>query len=130
MFDTSNGQEIEMFLGDIAWPEGLWQGIREMRKGEKAKIRMKKKYAFGRPGEVDKLRFPKGFTTEPQDEERRQKLLTKSVIYEVHLIDWIERNDVDADGMIFKQLITKARRNEHEHATDHLDVACFDVRFY
>ena len=92
-----------------------------MRKGEKAKIRMKKKFAFGRPGEVDKLRFPKGFSKSEEDAERREKLLTKSLIYEVHLVDWVERTDVDADGKIFKQLITKARRNEHEHATDNLD---------
>ena len=24
VFDSSHGKEIEMFLGDIAWPEGLW----------------------------------------------------------------------------------------------------------
>jgi len=55
----------------------LWRGIQDMRKGEKAKIRMKKKFAFGRPGEVDKLRFPKGFSTSEEDKERRGKLLTK-----------------------------------------------------
>ena len=27
VFDSSNEQEIEIFLGDIAWPEGLWRGI-------------------------------------------------------------------------------------------------------
>jgi len=101
-----------------------------MRKGEKAKIRMKKKFAFGRPGEVDKLRFPKGFSKSEEDAERREKLLTKSLIYEVHLVDWVERSDVDADGKIFKQLITKARRNEHEHATDNLDRVHFDLRIY
>jgi len=52
-----------------------------MRKGETAKIRIKKKYGFGRPGEVDKLRFPKGFSQEPQDAERREKLVNKAIIY-------------------------------------------------
>jgi FKBP-type peptidyl-prolyl cis-trans isomerase 2 len=98
VFDHSHGKEMELYLGDIAWPEGLWRGIQEMRKGEHSKIRMKKKFAFGRPGAVDKLRFPKGFSEEPEDAERRTKLTTKSVIYEVTLIDWVERIDVDAQG--------------------------------
>jgi hypothetical protein len=32
-----------------------------MVEGEKAKIKIKKKYAFGRPGEVDKLVYPHGY---------------------------------------------------------------------
>jgi len=52
------------------------------------------------------------------------------LIYEVTLVEWVERNDVDADGKIFKQIVTKARRNEHEHATDTLDVVTFDLRFF
>jgi hypothetical protein len=27
IFDDSDGKEIELFLGDISWPEGLWRGI-------------------------------------------------------------------------------------------------------
>lgn len=59
MFEqTKDDSTVDIYLGDIHSIEGLWRGIQEMRKGEKAKIRIKKKYAFGRPGEVDKLRFP------------------------------------------------------------------------
>jgi len=32
-----------------------------MRKGEKAKIKIKKKYGFGRKGQVEALKFPPGF---------------------------------------------------------------------
>jgi FKBP-type peptidyl-prolyl cis-trans isomerase 2 len=102
IFDESHGKEIEMYLGDIAWPEGIWRGIQEMRKGETAKIRMKKKYAFGRPGEVDKLRFPKCALEGPMAEEIMTKMKTKSLIYEVTLVSWIERTDVDANGQVFK----------------------------
>lgn len=102
MFDQSEGKEIELYLGDIAWPEGLWRGIQDMRKGERAKIRMKKKFAFGRPGAIDKLRWPKGFSEAPEDADRRTKLSTKSVIYDITLVDWVERIDVDAQGQIFK----------------------------
>ena len=55
-----------------------------------------------RSEEVDKLRWPKYFSTSEEDAERREKLTTKSVIYEVTLIDWVERQDVDADGKVFK----------------------------
>ena len=47
-FDSSNDQPIQISLGDISWPEGLWKGIEEMRKNEKAKIKIQKKYGFGR----------------------------------------------------------------------------------
>jgi FKBP-type peptidyl-prolyl cis-trans isomerase 2 len=56
------GTEVKLSLGDITWPEGLWKGIEHMRKGESAKIRIKKKkYGFGRKEQQDKLRVPKGF---------------------------------------------------------------------
>ena len=38
-----------------------------MRKNERAKIRIQKKHGFGRPGEVDKLRFPRGFSLSEED---------------------------------------------------------------
>ena len=58
-----------------------------MREGEKAKIKSKKKYAFGRPGEVDKLIFPSGYKTG----EGREKITSKGVIYEVELVKFIPR---------------------------------------
>jgi hypothetical protein len=44
-----------------------------MRIGERAKIKIKKKFAFGRPGEIDKLKFPPNCDIE--------KLKSKAVIY-------------------------------------------------
>ena len=52
---------MNIALGDISWPEGLWKAIEKMRKNEKAKIKIQKKYGFGRKENVDKLRFPVGF---------------------------------------------------------------------
>lgn len=72
-------------MGDVKLAEGLWRGIMEMRLGEKAKIKIKKKFAFGRPGEVDKLDFPPDFAIG----ERREKLRSKNVIYEVELLQFI-----------------------------------------
>lgn len=54
----------------------------EMRLGEKAKIKIKKKFAFGRPGEVERLDFPQEYFSG----ERREKLVSKNVIYEVELL--------------------------------------------
>lgn len=101
IFDQSpdDGEgSVELWLGDISWPEGIWRGLCDMRKGEHSKIRIKKKFAFGRPGEVDKLRFPLGYSLSEADAERRQKLLSKAVIYEVTLLDWEERVDIEANG--------------------------------
>ena len=69
-FDSSNGQTFKISLGDISWPEGLWKGIEDMRKNEKAKIRIKKKkYGFGRKENRDKLKFPKGYEAVEGDSE-------------------------------------------------------------
>lgn len=54
-------------IGDIAWPEGLWRGLQHMRKNETSKIRIKKKFGFGRPGEIEALKFPQGYSTDQAD---------------------------------------------------------------
>ncbi len=58
-----------------------------MRIGERAKIKIKKKFAFGRPGEIDKLKFPPNCDIE--------KLKSKAVIYQVTLLKMIARTDID-----------------------------------
>ena len=97
----SQQQNLDFNLGDIRYIEGFWRGITEMRAGEKAKLRIKKKYAFGRPGEVEKLIFPAGYT----EGERREKLTSKAVIYEVELVKFIPRQDIEHNGSIFKQIL-------------------------
>ena len=102
-------QPVDIYLGDVKLAEGLWRGIMEMRLGEKAKIKIKKKFAYGRPGEVDKLDFPPEFVSG----ERRQKLLTKNVIYEVELLQFVQRLDIEGFGKIFKQIETKPDKYDH-----------------
>ena len=92
IFDQSPNEgegTVEVMIGDLAWPEGLWRGLQYMRKNERAKVRIQKKFGFGRPGEVDKLRFPPGFSESEEDNERRDKITSKGVIYEVTLVDWV-----------------------------------------
>ena len=73
-----------------------------MRKGETAKIRIKKKLGFGRPGEVEALRWPKLAIEGALSDEIMSKLKSKAVIYEVTLVSWLDRTDVDANGQVFK----------------------------
>jgi len=86
IFETSpddGAGTVDLYLGDVKYIEGLWRGICEMRIGERAKIKIKKKFAFGRPGEVDKLIFPQKCN--------REKLTSKSVIYQVELVSMVAR---------------------------------------
>lgn len=73
-----------------------------MRKNETAKIRIKKKFAFGRPGEVEALRLPEGYSKATFDHDRNEKLMTKAVIYEVTMVDFIVRQDMEANGKYYK----------------------------
>lgn len=83
IFDCrAQNKPVDFYLGDVKLAEGLWRGIMEMRLGEKAKIKIKKKFAFGRPGEVERLDFPQEYFSG----ERREKLVSKNVIYEVELL--------------------------------------------
>lgn len=87
---------------------------------------MKKKYAFGRPGEVDKLRFPKGY----DKGEGREKITTKGVIFEVELVQFIRRNDINHNGSIFKQVLNPPTlKHDHEIPND-LDDVEFSVKAY
>lgn len=113
-FDSSKGEAMTISLGDIRWPEGLWKGIMQMRKNETAKIRIKKKkYGYGRKLKTEELSFPAGYevpkeTESPEGQaqvERRKRLMTKGIIYEVKLLDWIERVDIEGDGNFIKKTI-------------------------
>ena len=121
IFDSSpeDGEgSTEVYIGSMQWPEGLWRGLQYMRKNERSKIRIQKKFAFGRPGEVDKLRFPPGFSDSEDDADRRAKLLSKAVIYEVTMLDWIERTDMEANSLIHKQYVEEASKKEFELANE------------
>ncbi len=133
IFDTSpqNGEgTVELFIGDISWPEGLWKGMQDMRKNERAKIRVQKKHAYGRVGEIDKLRWPRGYSTSEADAVRREKLTSKAVIYEVTMIDWVERMDMEANGLMYKQIVQKATKKEYELANEEFDEVTYNMRLW
>jgi hypothetical protein len=118
---------LDFYLGDIRYIEGLWRGVSEMRQGEKAKIRIKKKYGFGRPGEVEKLIFPPGFA---EAGEKRDKITNKAVIYEVELLLFVKREDLEHNGSIFKQITCpSADKYEHEKPSCEWDEVTAEVAF-
>ena len=133
IFDTSpnNGEgTVELFIGDITWPEGLWKGMQHMRKNERAKIRIAKKHGFGRTGELECLRFPRGFSTSEEDAERRTKLTTKGIIYDCTMVDWIERMDMEANGLMYKQTMVKPPKKEYELPNEQYDECMYSMRIW
>jgi hypothetical protein len=46
--------------------------------------------------------------------ENKDRLMTKGIIYEVKLLDWIERVDIEADGNFIKSWIVKPLKREYE----------------
>jgi hypothetical protein len=100
-----------------------------MREGERAKLKIKRIYAFGRPGEVEKLVFPNAY----KEGDRRSKLTSKAVIYEVELVKFIVREDIDHNGSIFKQTITEPTNKHDVESPNELDdikavVQCYQDR--
>ena len=113
---SSPDEAVELNLGDNSWPDGLQTGVEKMRKGEKAKIRIKKKHGFGRPLRQDELKFPPNYDEEGS--ENKKRLTSEQIIYEVELVDYVERFDIEGNGDFLKYYNIRADKNEWETPTD------------
>ena len=122
--ESTNGEIVEIILNDKKWPEGLRMGIGKMRKGEKAKIKMKKSYAFGTNLDPELLRVPKGW----EDGENNKRLRTKGVIYEIELVDWDIRDDITNDGQLVKIVHTRSKANMEK--PNGIDEVTIDIKIY
>lgn len=122
IFDQSAEEPVELNLGDNSWPDGLQTGVEKMRKGEVAKIRIKKKHGFGRPLRQDELNFPKDYDEEGSENNKRLK--SEQIIYEVELVDFVARFDIEGNGDFLKYFDVRPDKNEWETPTD-----CDEVRF-
>ena len=91
-----------------------------MRKGEKAKIRIKKDYGYGAAYEVEKLRFPKDYAEEGS--ENRKRLETEQIIFEVELLEVVERIETSFDSGIYKYPIVKPSGSQFKFAPKNLDL--------
>jgi len=76
------------------------------------------------------LRFPRGFSTSDEDAERREKLTTKAVIYEVTLVNWVERMDMEASGLMWKQITLKTPKKEYELPNEEFDEVVYNMRVW
>lgn len=116
IFDQSGEEPVELSLGDNSWPDGVQTGVEKMRKGEVAKIRIKRKHGFGRPLRVEELTFPKGYDQEGS--AGRYRLISETIVYEVELVDFVERQDIEMNGLFLKLYVNKADKNEWETPSD------------
>lgn len=121
---STGDNSVEIVMGDISVPEGLWKGLEKMRKNEIAKVKIQKKYSFGRKELREKLVFPEGFGQD--NPENHEKITTKGVIYEVELLDWTERIDVNGDSVFIKQIISKCEKKTFLKPKD-IDEVTIDV---
>ncbi len=96
VFDSSDGKPVQLELGDPAKIEGFHIAIEHMFKGEKAEFLIHSDYAFrkDRAGVV----LPAGF------EGKRELLRKKRVIYEIKLLDFVARVDLDKDKRLIKTI--------------------------
>lgn len=113
--ENTGDEKVEIWIGDPSYPQALWKGIEEMRKGEKSKIKIKKSLAYGRKEDLLKIKIPLAFEEEGP---KREKLLSKGIIFEIKLHDWIEREDVNVDGNFLKRWINKPKKREWEKAAE------------
>ena len=76
------------------------------------------------------MRFPPGFSLEEQDAECRAKITSKAVIYEVTLLDYTERMDMEANTMFYKQSLNKAKKSEFEMPNGELDEITVNMKIW
>ena len=64
--ESTHGEPIPIILNDKQWCEGLKFGIGKMRKGETAKLKIKKNYGFATTIDPEFLRIPKKCEEDPE----------------------------------------------------------------
>jgi len=122
-WDANNGQPISLTLGDDRLPYGLWKSIEHMRKGEKARIMVKPKWGYNSDENRDIVFFPRGWT----EGEKKKMLMSRRVFFEVKLVDWIVRHDINGDGLLVKTI--HERGAGFERVSKH-DEITLDLKIY
>jgi hypothetical protein len=81
-------------------PYGLWKSIEHMRKGEISRIMCKPKHAYNPEKNKEVIFFPRGWT----DGENKKMLMSRRVFFEVRLVDYVIRHDINGDGLLIKTI--------------------------
>ena len=95
-----------------------------MRKGERAKIKIKKNYGFGTTLDPELLRIPESCKEEPM----LSRLKKKSIIYEVTLQDWEIWDDLDHDDRVVK-IVTKRAKGSFDKPNG-IDLVTLNLKVY
>lgn len=98
VFDSTGDNPITVQCNDETYVEGFRVGLEKMRKGEKARLTMRKDCAF----RYDRLtlRVP------PEYKDRRDELCKLSITYEIEILDLVQRRDVTInEGSFIKTII-------------------------
>lgn len=98
VFDSSDGKVVELELGDPTKIDGLHIGLGSMVKGEHAVLTIKSRYAF---------HTSKAELKWPCEESRKETVKKRKVVYDVQLLDFVPRVDVNRDRQIIKT-VTRA----------------------
>jgi len=122
--ESSEGESVDIILNDKQWPEGLRMAMGKMRKGEIAKIKIKKSYGFATTIDPEKLRVPK----EWEEGESLKRLQTKGIIYEIELLDWDIRDDISMDGQLVKFVNKRSKASMEK--PDGCDEVLIDIKVY
>lgn len=122
-YEANDGKPIQLTLGDDRLPYGLWKAIEHMRKGEKARVMIKPKWGYNCEKNRDIVFFPRGWT----DGEKKKMLQTRRVFFEVKLIDWIVRHDINGDGLLVKTVLQKGSGFERVTLNDEIVI---DLKIY
>jgi hypothetical protein len=111
--------EMKFTLGDERVPYGLWKGIEHMRRNEKALIMIKPKWGYAREEGQGVLVYPEGW----QIEEKIEILKKRRIYYEVKLLDWAVKHDLDGDGLIIKTIWNKGVGYDRPFDFDEITIA-------
>jgi hypothetical protein len=94
-----------------------------MRKGERALIMVKPSWGYGCVKNKEKLAIPRGWTTE----EKRKELETRRVFFNVKLVDWVVRHDINGDSLMVKSILKKGQGYDRP---SNYDEVTFDLKIY
>ena len=122
-FWDTQGEAISVTLGDEGLPYGLWKSIELMRREERSLIMIKPKWAYGRPESQGFLRYPTGW----DHLEGRETIGKRRVYFEVKLLDWCVKHDLDGDGSIIKSIFTKGIGYDRPYDYDEFTI---DLKIY
>ncbi len=64
-----------------------------------------------------------------EEGDKRTRLMTKGIIYEVKLLDWVERVDIEADGNFLKTFINKPPKKHWEMPKER-DEVCITIKAF